>query len=48
MVLEAQRFRVNKYYEQINDTESYRGRIAFWLLEPSFFGEVRFEVGMCF
>ena len=47
MVVEAQRFRVNKHHERIDGTESYRGRIAFWLLEPSLLGEVRLEVGTC-
>ena len=47
MVVEAQRFRVNKHHKRIGGTGSYRGRIAFWLLEPSLLGEVRSKVGTC-
>ena len=45
MVVEAQRFRVNKHHKRIDDAMKCRGRIAFWLLEPSLLGEVRSEVG---
>ena len=47
VVVEAHRFRVNKHHERIEGTGMCRGRIAFWLLEPSLLGEVRSEVGTC-